>query len=67
VAKMPSGFTTVRDAVSFTIGAGILLYAIVIQPPPPETVSVGVGLALVGLPATSLMGGNRAGRNDKSQ
>lgn len=66
MAKLPSGFATVRDAVSFIIGSGILIYAIVIQPPPPETLSIGVGLALVGLPATSLMGGKNGGRNGKS-
>lgn len=57
MGKMPTGFTTIRDAVSFLLGAGILVYSIMLTPPPPETLSVGVGLALIGLPATSLMGG----------
>lgn len=64
MSKLPSGFSTFRDAVSFIMGSVILVFAIFIADPPPETLSIGVGLALVGLPATSLMGGKKNDSNN---
>lgn len=58
---MTSGFQTLRDAISFVLGSVILIYAIAFAEPPPEALSIAVGLALVGLPATSLMGGKKNG------
>lgn len=46
----PSGFATLRDALSFVLGTGILVYSIMFEPPPPEALSVGAGVALVGIP-----------------
>jgi len=62
--RMASGFATLRDLLSFALGAGILVYSIVFEPPPPEPLSVGVGVALVGVaPAAAFA---QRTRDDKS-
>lgn len=60
---LPSGFASVRDALSFLVGSGILVYSIVVAPPPPEALSIGAGVALIGLPATSLIGARNGGKS----
>lgn len=62
---MPSGFATLRDLTSFLAGLALLGWSLVFSPPPPEPLSVAVGVALVGLPAATLMGGGRG--SDKRQ
>jgi hypothetical protein len=47
--RLPSGFATIRDLVSFVIGIGIIGNEIFIQAS-IEPYAVGVGLALTGLP-----------------
>lgn len=57
--RMQSGFATLRDLVSFGLGAGILIYCIVVEPPPPEPISIGVGVALAGLPTAAAVAGRK--------
>lgn len=61
--RTPTGFATLRDMLSFGLGAGLLVYSIVVDPPPPEPLSVGVGVALVGIPPVAAYAA-RGGRND---
>lgn len=51
---LPSGFATLRDLVLFTLGAGVLLYAVVLRDPPTDPVAVMVGVTLCGLPMVTL-------------
>jgi VIT1/CCC1 family predicted Fe2+/Mn2+ transporter len=45
----PSGFTTLRDAISFAIGALILINEVFLSPS-VEPYAIGVSVALMGLP-----------------
>lgn len=46
---LPSGFTTLRDVLSFILGVGIICNEVFLQPT-VEPASIAVGIALVGLP-----------------
>lgn len=48
-SRLPSGFTTIRDVLSFVLGVGIICNEVFFQPT-VETASMTVGIALVGLP-----------------
>lgn len=47
--RMPSGFSTVRDIVSFTVGLVIIGNEVFIQPNADPAV-IAVGMAMTGLP-----------------
>jgi hypothetical protein len=59
---MRSGFDTVRDLVLFILGVAVLLYALIYRDPPPDAVTVGVGILLVGLPIAALFPGGPRGK-----
>lgn len=61
---MPSGFATLRDLLSFALGAAILVYSIVVEPPPPEALTIGVGVALVGVPPVAALASRSKGARD---
>ena len=48
-ARMPSGFATIRDLLSFAAGMVIILNEVFVSPT-VEAAAVGVGVALTGLP-----------------
>lgn len=54
MARVNSGFTTLRDFVSFGLGAFILVYTVVMREPPADLVAVGAGVTLAGFPVASL-------------
>lgn len=54
MARVQSGFTTLRDFVSFGLGAFILIYTVVMREPPADLVAVGAGVTLAGFPVASL-------------
>lgn len=48
--KIESGFTSVREIVSYFLGAGVLIYGVVEASPDRQLIVVGAGLALLGAP-----------------
>lgn len=64
MSVLPSGFATWRDLLSFGLGAGVLIYAIAVRHPPPDPLSIGVGVALVGLPPVAAFAGGKAKRDE---
>lgn len=48
--RIESGFTSVRELLSYLLGAGVLLYGVVEASPDRQLVVVGAGLALLGAP-----------------
>jgi hypothetical protein len=53
----PSGFSTIRDFVTFVIGAVIVIYTVIVREPPADVVAVGVGVTLCGLPLVAMLPG----------
>lgn len=47
---LPSGFTSLREVISYLIGTGVLVYGVVEAPSDRQLVVVGAGLALLGAP-----------------
>lgn len=56
----PSGFTTVRDFITFAIGAYIVIWTVIVREPPADVVAVGVGIALCGMPLAAMIPGGGA-------
>lgn len=48
--RLSSGFTSVREMISYAIGAGVLLYGVLEAAADRQLVVVGAGLALLGAP-----------------
>lgn len=46
---LPTGFATIRDILTFTVGVGIILNEVFLQPT-VEPASIAVGVAMTGLP-----------------
>lgn len=50
IAGMPSGFTSLRDLLSFISGVGIIAHEVWWSNGPPQVAILTVGVALAGLP-----------------
>ena len=50
MSKLNSGFSSLRELLSYLLGAGVLLYGVVEASPDKQLVVVGAGLALLGAP-----------------
>lgn len=50
VTRFTSGFTSVREAISYALGAGALIYGLEFSAPDRAYLAVGAGLALLGAP-----------------
>ena len=63
MSRMSSGFTSVRELLSYILGAGVLIYGVVEAAPDRQLVVVGAGLALLGAPIVGGMfgGGDKGG------
>lgn len=48
-ARIPAGFSTIRDLITFVIGVGIVINEVFIQPT-VEPTSITIGIAMAGLP-----------------
>lgn len=48
-SRLPTGFTTLRDAVTFTIGVGIIINEVFVSDS-VEPAAMALGLAMTGLP-----------------
>ena len=48
--RMPSGFASLREVVSYLIGTGVLVYGVVMAEQDRQLVIIGAGLALLGSP-----------------
>lgn len=59
----PSGFSTIRDFVTFVIGAYIVIWTVIVRDPPADVVAVGVGVTLCGLPLVALLPGGGGTKN----
>lgn len=60
MGRPPSGFATIRDFISFAIGAYIVIWTVIVREPPADLVSVGVGVTLCGLPLAAMLPGGGA-------
>lgn len=47
--RMPSGFSTIRDLISFFFGLGVIVHEVFLSVE-VEAYAVGIGLAMMGLP-----------------
>lgn len=50
MSRLTSGFTSLREVLSYLLGAGVLLYGVLEAPPDRQLIVVGAGLSLLGLP-----------------
>ncbi len=50
MARLVSGFASLREMVSYALGSSILLYGVLVAPSDKALIVVGAGLALVGAP-----------------
>ena len=48
--RLPLGFSTVRETISYLLGAATLAYGVLEAPADKALVVVGAGLGLLGLP-----------------
>lgn len=48
--RLQSGFTSLRELLSYLLGTGVLIYGVVEAPADRQLVVVGAGLALLGAP-----------------
>jgi hypothetical protein len=48
--RLPSGFASIREALSYALGAGALIFGITVADPDKAYFAVGAGLALIGSP-----------------
>lgn len=50
MGRLASGFTSIRELVSYALGAGALVYGLEFSAPDRAYLAVGAGLALLGAP-----------------
>lgn len=50
VSRLTSGFTSIRELISYALGAGALIYGLEFGAPDRAYLAVGAGLALLGAP-----------------
>lgn len=50
MSRIKSGFATLREMLSYGLGAGVLIYGIEFSAPDRAYLAVGAGLALLGAP-----------------
>jgi hypothetical protein len=50
VSRLSSGFTSIRELISYALGAGALVYGLEFSAPDRAYLAVGAGLALLGAP-----------------
>lgn len=50
MARLQTGFASLREMLSYALGAGVLIYGIEFSAPDRAYLAVGAGLALLGAP-----------------